>query len=98
AQITDLLERLKKTPKDGPTLQTLAELYLDASTTPEQREFIRQAISKLKDVRYGFIMGNTGLKDSDPLRHLRFRLAAYSLTDGWPDPRDAYLEVQWLQG
>lgn len=95
--ITDLFARLNQQPRDPAALEDLARLYLDASTTEPQRAQIRETVAKNKPIANAFPQWSIGNYDADPVRFVQLTLARIAIMDGWPDPRDEYMAVQWLR-
>src|SRR5207248_11546319 len=60
------------------------------------RASIRGVASTIRNLFFGLEAWGHGLSPADPERYLRLRLAIVSMSDGWPDSRDAFLAAKDL--
>jgi hypothetical protein len=95
-QITDHLARLRENPLDSESIEALVELYLDASTTNNQRASIHQTTANTQKIYQALWEWEPPNKTENPERYLRLRLAALSMADGWPNPRAVPTHVNEL--
>ena len=94
-RIAELLTRLERHPHDE-TMEALAEIYASETATESDRAAIRAAASTTRKLMFGLESWGRGLSEADPDRYLRLHLAIISMSDGWPDSRDAFLMAKAL--
>src|SRR5438309_10071635 len=90
-----LLNRLQRNPREAD-LESAAERYADEATAEGDRAAIRAVASTTRKLMFGLEAWGHGLSPADPERYLRLRLAILSMSDGWPDSRDAFLAAKDL--
>lgn len=90
AELDALLAYITTHPDDYARLTALAEVYLDAATTPQTREKIRATTAAIPAV-YGAYerLYRRETSERDPLRYFVLSLAMIAMTDGQPNPNDA---------
>jgi hypothetical protein len=94
-RIAELLTRLKRNPTDAG-MEELVEIYAGEATTESERASIRKAASTTTSLMFGLESWSRGVSEADPERLVRLRVAVISMTDGWPDSRDAFLAARGL--
>ena len=95
ATVTELLDRLRRSGR-AADFDALAELYAAEGTAESDRAAIRAAASTRRELMFGLEQWRFGISGADPERYVRLNMAVVSMSDGWPDCRDAFLLAKSL--
>jgi hypothetical protein len=96
--IDSLLATLRQRPDDPAVLTALAERYLDAATSDDERAAIRATTATTPAIYSAYErLYRVDTRETDPLRYFVLSLAMIAMTDGQPSPRDSLAALRDLK-
>ena len=96
--LDDMLSNLREDPRPERFEQLLA-IYLDKKTSHEERQTIRKGVKPVAGKLTGSALAGfwAKLRNGQPEKFIRTSLGQMSMCDGWPDPRDDRMSLDYLK-